>query len=107
MSAKVSYISNHPKNVIQRVRNCAANLESVDFSENLNDLCQARKVSMSAIWKCLEEGEIVKAHLKFQENGTYMKLQEFVAGVRITIDILMEDGDQRLVVLWADEEEEY
>ncbi len=61
---------------------------------------------MSAIWKCLEEGDILEEHIHHEPTGIYAKLYEAVAGVGITLDVLLENNTQRLLVLWAEEHEE-
>lgn len=100
----LSVLDHHPKRVISQIRDLALDLSKVDYSRNINELTQARKVSMSAIWRCLEDGELIISDVHHEENGTYAKLRDVIAGVQIELDVLMENG--RLLILWAEEIEE-
>ncbi len=61
---------------------------------------------MRAIWHVLEDGEIVDEHTSRNDNGLYLKMYDVVAGIHIYVDLVVEPGEQRIVVLWAEEEEE-
>jgi len=107
-SNKVSHLKHHPNHVLKTLRKLVQDLSRVDYSDNINELVQARKVSMRAIWTCLESGSFIREHLHINDDSTYAKLTCFVAGVQITVDVLMSEdsGENRLTILWADEIEE-
>lgn len=109
MATGVSQINHHPKRVLQEVQTLASDFSRVDFSMNLNDLVQAKKVSMSAIWRSLENGKLLEAHLHIEPgNIIYAKLEDIIAGSLIHLDICIQtiNNERRLIVLWAEEMEE-
>ncbi len=97
-------ISSHPLRVLEEIRQAANDLSSVRFSENINDLSLARRAPMSAVWACLEQGQIDRQHTHREPNGMYAKLFCDFAGSKITVDIML-DNTKVLHVLFAEAEE--
>ena len=106
MSDNIHSFADHPVRIRALVEKLTLDLSSVDFSTNLNELVQARKVSMQAIWAVLESGHIDEQHIKRNENGLYLKMIDVIAGVHIEVDLLIENTSNRILVLWAEEYEE-
>ncbi|MHA7916033.1 hypothetical protein [Alloalcanivorax xenomutans] len=102
--SKVVALMDHPAKFVEHVRQLCASPNSVEFSNNINDLAQAREVSMSQIWATLENGEVDGKVLP-SEEGRHAKLIYEVAGELVTVDILVTNDDV-LAVLYANADDE-
>lgn len=103
MAGNIHSLEDHPQKIKELVSELTRDLSRVDFSNNLNDLVQSRKVSMRAVWTVLENGEIDQNYTNREDNGLYLKMCDVIAGVHISIDLLIETGNERMIVLWAEE----
>lgn len=64
----VAKLVDHPKNLTRRVNTVALDLERVGYSQEVNDLANARTLSMPEIWSCLREGEVLFEGLSVDDD---------------------------------------
>ena len=101
----IAILADHPTNVQARVQRLATDPEKVRFSQNINDLARARRVSMAGIWACLENGAIDAEQVNRNELGLYGKFIYCATGQNIEVDFMI-DSDGVLNVLYATTDEE-
>lgn len=68
ISQNVAKLEDHPKMLTRRVNSVASDLEKVAYSQEINDLANARILSMPQIWDCLMEGEVLRCGLEICDD---------------------------------------
>lgn len=102
----VAHLSNHPREVLKRLRRVVENSDNIQWSFDINDLELARKVQIRTILRCLREGELDASSLKV--GGEYVNgiMSAVLGGVMVRVEFFLGPADSGLTVVDAEAEEE-
>ncbi len=102
----VAYLANHPRQVLQRVRQVVTDADNIQWSFNVNDLESARNVQIRTILKCLQKGELTPGSLK--DGGEYVRgeMTATLGGMIVRVEFFLGPAHSGITVLSATAEEE-
>ncbi|WCX32783.1 hypothetical protein KK171_12590 [Pseudomonas aeruginosa] len=93
-SLNILKLVDHPKLLTRRVNIVALNLEKVGYSQEINDLANARCLTMPEIWSCLKEGEVQSDGLSVDDDEVsgVIAYHSHEGLVRLRFSLLQDDS---------------